>query len=45
MVLLPGANHLFLEAKTGARDEYPGQSRFVPDYFERMARWLEAQGR
>jgi uncharacterized protein len=40
-VLLPKANHLFLEARTGARDEYPGLSRFVPGYFDRMARWLQ----
>lgn len=38
--VLPRANHLFLEARTGARDEYPGLSRFVPGYFDRMARWL-----
>lgn len=43
--LLPKANHLFLEARTGARDEYPGLSRFVPGYFDRMARWLQAEGR
>jgi uncharacterized protein len=39
-VLLPKANHLFLEAKTGGREEYPGLSRFVPGYFSRMAEWL-----
>ncbi len=38
--LLPGANHLFLEAESGTRDEYPGLSRFVPGYFDRMAGWL-----
>ena len=41
-VLLPRANHLFLEARTGARDEYPGLSRFVPGYFDEIARWLQA---
>jgi hypothetical protein len=41
--VLPKANHLFLEAQTGARDEYPGLSRFVPGYFDAMARWLRAQ--
>jgi dipeptidyl aminopeptidase/acylaminoacyl peptidase len=41
-VVLPGANHLFLQARTGTRDEYPGLSRFVPGYFDRMAQWLEA---
>jgi uncharacterized protein len=43
--VLPRANHLFLEARTGSRDEYPGLSRFVSGYFDRMARWLEAEGR
>ena len=42
---LPGANHVFLAAKTGAGDEYPGLSRFVPGYFDRMAQWLETNGR
>ncbi len=41
-VLLPKANHVFLEAKTGGRDEYPGLSRFAPGYFDRMAEWLKA---
>jgi hypothetical protein len=44
-VLLPKANHVFLEAKTGGRDEYPGLSRFVPGYFNRMAEWLRATAR
>lgn len=44
-VVLPKANHLFLEARTGGRDEYPGLSRFVPGYFESMAEWLAAQER
>lgn len=39
-VVLPGANHLLLAAKTGAREEYPGLSHFVPGYFDRMAAWL-----
>lgn len=38
--VLPAANHVFLEAKTGARDEYPALRRFVPGYFDRMAQWL-----
>jgi pimeloyl-ACP methyl ester carboxylesterase len=42
-VVLPKANHVFLEARTGARDEYPGLTRFVPGYFDRMAEWLAAQ--
>lgn len=44
-VLLPGANHLFLEARTGTQAEYAGLSRFVPGYFDRMAHWLQAEGR
>jgi pimeloyl-ACP methyl ester carboxylesterase len=43
-VLLPKANHLFFEARTGARDEYPGLSRFVAGYFDTMARWLQTEG-
>ena len=39
-VVLPGANHLMLSAKTGARDEYPHLSHFVPGYFEGMRQWL-----
>ena len=42
-VVLPKANHVFLEARTGAREEYPGLTRFVPGYFARMASWLAAQ--
>jgi len=38
--VLPSANHVFLEARTGGRDEYPGLQRFVPGYFDRMATWL-----
>jgi pimeloyl-ACP methyl ester carboxylesterase len=44
-IVLAKANHLFLEARTGARDEYPGLSRFVPGYFDRMAQWLQAEAR
>jgi hypothetical protein len=42
MVVLPKANHVFLEARTGGRDEYPRLSRFVSGYFSRMAEWLDA---
>jgi pimeloyl-ACP methyl ester carboxylesterase len=42
-VVLPGANHLLLTAKTGGRDEYPGLSHFVPGYFDRMADWLKGR--
>jgi len=41
-VLLPKANHVFLVAQTGGRDEYPGLSRFAPGYFSRMDEWLKA---
>jgi pimeloyl-ACP methyl ester carboxylesterase len=35
-----GANHLMLAAKTGASDEYPHLSHFVPGYFQGMRDWL-----
>ena len=41
-VVLPGANHLLLSAKTGASDEYPHLSHFAPGYFQGMADWLSA---
>lgn len=41
-VVLPSANHLLLSARTGASDEYPRLSHFVPEYFEGMKQWLEA---
>jgi pimeloyl-ACP methyl ester carboxylesterase len=44
-VVLAKANHLFLEARTGGRDEYPALTRFVPGYFDAMAGWLAAQAR
>ena len=40
MVVLPGANHLLLSAKSGTREEYPHLSHFVSGYFDRMASWL-----
>jgi hypothetical protein len=43
--VLPRANHVFLEARTGGRDEYPALRSFVPGYFDRMAEWLAANGR
>jgi pimeloyl-ACP methyl ester carboxylesterase len=39
-IVLPGANHLMLAAKTGASDEYPHLSHFVPGYFQGMRDWL-----
>ena len=44
-LVLPKANHLFLEARTGGRDEYPALNRFVPGYFARMAQWLKDAAR
>ena len=44
-VVLPKAKHIFLEARTGARDKYPGLSRSVPGYFDRMAEWLQDRQR
>ena len=41
-VVLPGANHLLLSARTGATDEYPHLSHFVPGYFDGMRDWLLA---
>jgi len=37
----PGANHVLLAARTGARTEYPHLNRFVPGYFEVMRQWLQ----
>ena len=37
----PGANHVLLAARTGARSEYPHLNRFVPGYFEVMRQWLQ----
>lgn len=42
-VLLPKANHTFLNAVTGVRTEYPQSSRFVSGYFDVMAEWLKAR--
>jgi dienelactone hydrolase len=43
IVTLPRANHLFLEAATGAVGEIPSLSRFVPGYFEVTLDWLRAR--
>jgi pimeloyl-ACP methyl ester carboxylesterase len=40
VVVLPKANHLFLQATTGVRTEYPRLKGFVPTYFDTMAGWL-----
>jgi pimeloyl-ACP methyl ester carboxylesterase len=39
--VLPKANHLFLQAKTGVRTEYPGLKNFVPGYLDAMSNWLK----
>jgi hypothetical protein len=43
IVTLPRANHLFLEARTGASSEIPALERFVPGYFEPMRAWLRGR--
>jgi pimeloyl-ACP methyl ester carboxylesterase len=40
VIVLPRANHLFLQAQTGLRPEYARLRTFVPAYFDTMARWL-----
>lgn len=40
ITVLPQANHLFLQAKSGTSTEYASLSRFVPGYFDVMAAWL-----
>ncbi len=38
--ILPKANHLQLEAKTGNNAEMPSLQRFVPEYFTTVREWL-----
>jgi pimeloyl-ACP methyl ester carboxylesterase len=38
--ILPGANHLQLEAKVGSNAEMPSLQRFVPIYFTTVQDWL-----
>ncbi len=46
LIVLPEANHLFLRATTGTRDEYPRLDTFVDGYFDVMTSWLaERTGR
>ena len=40
IVVLPNANHLFLQAKTGTREEYAQLTAFVDGYFNAMESWL-----
>jgi dienelactone hydrolase len=41
--VLPGADHLQLEARIGSNAEMPSLQRFVPDYFTTVERWLAAR--
>jgi hypothetical protein len=38
--ILPGANHLLLEAKVGSNSEIASLQRFVPDYATTVRDWL-----
>jgi pimeloyl-ACP methyl ester carboxylesterase len=44
LVVLPQGNHVFLQAKTGLKEEYAHLQQFVPGYFDRMADWLKQRG-
>jgi uncharacterized protein len=44
IVVLPKANHVFLEAETGKEKELPRSKRFVMQYFDTMAAWLRERG-
>jgi alpha-beta hydrolase superfamily lysophospholipase len=41
IVVLPQANHLFLQAETGVMTEYPRLKGFVPGYFEQLGSWIQ----
>lgn len=41
IIVLTRANHLFLRAERGTRDEYSHLTSFVDGYFNAMAAWLE----
>lgn len=40
IIVLPKANHLFLRAQTGRREEYAQLTSFVDGYFSVMGAWL-----
>jgi uncharacterized protein len=42
LVILPKADHLMLEAKTGSNQEMPSLHRFVPAYLTTIDQWLAA---
>lgn len=44
IVVLPKANHVFLEGETGREDELPRSKRFVMQYFDTMTAWLRKRG-
>lgn len=43
VIVLPKANHLFLRATTGRREEYAELTAFVDGYFNVMDAWLAAR--
>lgn len=45
LLILPGANHLMLEAKVGSNSEMPSLRRFVPDYAVTIRDWLAKRRR
>jgi hypothetical protein len=42
--IFPTGNHMLLEARTGAEDEYPALKRFVPEVAPLVLDWLRARG-
>jgi pimeloyl-ACP methyl ester carboxylesterase len=40
LLIVPGANHIMLEAKVGSNSEMPSLLRFVPDYAVTIRDWL-----
>ena len=41
--IIPRANHLHLEAKTGSNPEMATLQRFVPEYFSTVRSWLASR--
>jgi pimeloyl-ACP methyl ester carboxylesterase len=41
--IIPGANHLHLEARTGSNKEMATLQRFVPEYFSTVRSWLASR--
>ncbi|MBI2816837.1 MAG: alpha/beta fold hydrolase [Acidobacteria bacterium] len=42
--IFPNANHMLLEARTGAENEYPMLQRFVPEFAPVLLDWLRQHG-